>query len=201
MRSCFLILAFLIGSSAVCQQPKQTFILKINGKEYLLNEGEELKIDSFLNKPVISISLPDYKTFIAKPVSFQYPHNMAYEFEKEEGVSTWTLNGNELVIMFFEFAEEVKAESLAKEMMKKFGEKNCQLGNTSKKLGGKTLNGKKLNISLAGQKLTMDLLEVKLGDGKSRLLVFQDSVEDFDNPSEEAATTLKLIDNTISYDN
>ena len=45
----------------------------------------------------------------------------------------------------------------------------------------------------------MDFLEIKLGDLKTRIIVFQDSKKDDGSSSDEREATLKLIDSTIKY--
>jgi hypothetical protein len=101
--------------------------------------------------------------------------------------------------MYFEFDVEVQLEGLVTEMVTKFGKNNCVIEDYHEKLGEKKLSGKRLNISLAGEKLTMDFLEIHLKDSKTRIIVFQDSKKDDGSSSDEREATLNLIDSSIKY--
>ena len=67
------------------------------------------------------------------------------------------------------------------------------------KLGEVTLNGTTIEVSLAGQKLSIDFLEIKLSDSKSRFISFQDTKNEDGRASMESIETLQIISNSIKY--
>ena len=83
-------------------EPKFSFELKINGKTYLIKEGEEIMLDSVFKKPSVSIKISDYKKFDNTHVSFQYQRHLSFEYEEEDAYRSWTFSGNNIVVLLFE---------------------------------------------------------------------------------------------------
>jgi hypothetical protein len=179
-------------------EPKATFDVLINGRAYQVSENEQLVLDTTLSKPRISIRLADYKKFDNSSLSFDYPRHLSFEFLRDTGYENWTFSGNSLVIMLFELDGKTPLSSLVDEMVKKFGKKNCSVEDFQKELGHKKWNGKKLTVTLAGQKLILDCYEISLNDSKSRFIYFQDSI-DQDSHSQEYDEGFKIIDSTIHF--
>jgi len=186
-------------SSPPAQEPKSGFILNINGKEYTISEGDELKLDNPIDHPVISVKLSEFKTFDNGSVVFNYPAYYSFEFDQDFGYKNWTLNGKNYIVMFFELDAQTPLDDLIEGMVKKFGKSNCKVVPVQLKLGEKQLDGKRINISLVGQKLTLDFLEIKLHDFKSRFIAFQDTKNDDGTASEESFKSFHIIDSTIKY--
>ncbi|MEP6845357.1 MAG: hypothetical protein ABI861_05115 [Panacibacter sp.] len=181
------------------KEPKSSFELKINGKIYLIKEEEELKLDTILSNPSISIKLSDFKKFDNSHISFQYQRHLSFEYEEDEGYKNWTLSGNNIVVLMFEFDVDVPFSEFIGEMVTKFGKENSSVVDFKKQLGGKDFNGKKLSVSIAGQKLDLDFYEIKLGDNKSRYIEFQNTLDDNNSSSEEYLTVFNKINSTIVF--
>ena len=86
---------------------------------------------------------------------------------------------------------------LIKEIVIKFGKKNCTVNKKTSKIGNITHEGKRINVELLGQKLTYDMYKVKSNDGSSHFLSFQDSKNDDGSDSLESIETLSLINSTF----
>jgi hypothetical protein len=181
------------------KEPQSTFVIKINNTEYPLTDGEELKIDSTFKNPTVSVKLSDYKKFNDGGVSFKYSKHFSYAFSEDVGYKSWILSGNDFIIMLFEIDNETYMDVIIDNMVKQFGKKNCSIELTKKELGNKYLDGKRINVKLAGQNLTIDFYEIKLDDNKSRFISFQDTVDANLTQTEESIKTINLIDNTIKY--
>ncbi|MCK4813865.1 MAG: hypothetical protein KAT14_08005 [Candidatus Marinimicrobia bacterium] len=204
--STFMMILFLAGNgfsqeqnSNANKEPKTTFIIKINDTIYTLSEGEILKFHSTLEQPEISVRLADFKKFDNENISFDYPKYFSFEFEEDYGYKGWTFDGNNFVIMCFEFDAKIELDDVVNEVINQFGKDNCIIEKVQIKLGKKILAGRRINISLFGQKLTMDYLEIILSDSKSRFIVFQDSKNEDGSDSKESIETMKIIDNSIKY--
>jgi hypothetical protein len=181
------------------KEPKSTFELKINGKNYLVKEDEELKLDTVLSKPSITIRLSAFKKFDISSISFDYPRYFTFEYSEDVGFKNWTLSGNNIVVMIFEIDPKTSLDALLDEMIKKFGVQNCVVENFQKELGNKSWNGKRLKVTLVGEILTLDFYEIILADGKSRFITFQDSKKESGSSTEEYKKGFSTIDSTIIF--
>ena len=194
---------FLVGNIYFAQaqksdptkEPKAAIIVKINGKEHTVSEGDEIKQDG----TTVSVTLSASKTFNNGTISFEYPTSFAFEYEESIGYKNWTFDGNNFVIMYFEISEENTLDSFVDEISGRFGKSNCKIEQKTLQLGKRELNGKRINVNLMGEKLTLDLLEIKMKDGQTRIIAFQDSNDDYGNPTDEGKETIELISETISY--
>jgi len=197
-----LLLLFFIGNfySAQAQKsdatkaPKADLIVTINGKDYKVSEGEEIQKDG----NTISAKLADFKTFDNGSISFEYPTHFAFEYESSFGYKNWTFDGNNFVIMNFEIIAGT-LDSFVEEITGRFGRSNCTIEKTSLKLGDRTLKGKRINVNLMGEKLVLDLLGINMEDGKTRIIAFQDSLDENGNSTDESKEAIKKINETISY--
>lgn len=179
--------------------PKASFVLEINGVEYYLSDGEALQLDSTFTNPIVTVRMSDYRRFDCDGISFDYPNHFAYQYEQDFGYRNWTLDGNNFVIMYFEIDGEAGLDMFVDEMVKQFGKQNCKLRTTTMLLGDKMLEGKRIDISLIGQRLTLDFMEIKLNDYKSHFIAFQDTMDEYGRPTAESKAALELIDGTIRY--
>ena len=180
-------------------QGGETIILTIDGKEYTLEEGEELQLDKTLSSPTLSVRVADNKHFESRYLSFMYPKNFSYTYDEDIGYRNWTLDGDDFVIMYFEMDERIELEDFVNEMVAQFGEHRCEITPTEIKLGEKTLKGTRIDVSLVGQRLSVDLVEIEGNEFKSRIIAFQDSIGDDGNASTEKVKTLDVIDQSIQY--
>jgi hypothetical protein len=180
-------------------EPKNRFEISIDGKTYQVVEGQVLKLESTLSKPSISIKLSDLKKFEAASLSFDYPKHLSFEYEKDSGVTTWTLNGNSLVVTLFALDAKIPLNTLIEPMVEKFGKKNCTVEDFKKELGHHLTNGKRLHVRLAETNMIIDFYEIKSGDGKSRIMSFQDMVKDNGESSDEFTKGFRMINSSIKF--
>ena len=138
-------------------------------------------------------------TFDYGVLKFDYPKSFSFQSEQDTAFKSWTLNGNDLVITYYEFDATVAIDEFITERVKKFGKKNCSISDKQIKLGDIELAGKRINITLIGQKLTYDMYLIKTNDNKTHLISFQDSKKDDGSDSDEAIRTILLINKTITH--
>jgi hypothetical protein len=180
-------------------EPKNRFEISIDGKTHQVVEGQVLKLESTLSKPSISIKLSDLKKFEAASLSFDYPKHLSFEYEKDSGVTTWTLNGNSLVVTLFALDAKIPLNTLIEPMVEKFGKKNCTVEEFKKELGHHLTNGKRLHVRLAETNMIIDFYEIKSGDGKSRIMSFQDTLSDNGDSSDEFKAGFQMISSSIKF--
>jgi hypothetical protein len=183
-------------SNTTYSEPPTIFQLTINDKVYPLCEGENLRLDTTISKPTISIKTENYKQFNIQAISLRYPKNLSFQFEQDYGYKNWTLTGNTLTILIFEIDSKTELSELLNNMVKKFGKKNCAIEDFQKPLGHTMCNGKKLSVLIADQHLVLDCYEIKLNDFKSRFIYFQDTLKDGKH-SEEFENGFTLINSSF----
>ena len=193
----FLVCVFLsLGANS---QDKKTIILTIDGKEYAIEEGEELQLREVRSSPILTARVADNKKFESSYLSFTYPTNFSYSYEEDISYRNWTLDGNDFVIMYFEMDVETDLNDFVNEMVSQFGKEKCKTSPTEVVLGEKTLKGTRIEVSMIGQRLSIDLLGIINNEFKSRIIVFQDSIGEEGGASIEKIKTLNVIDQSIQY--
>ncbi|QNJ98860.1 hypothetical protein [Constantimarinum furrinae] len=196
---CFAI-AVLFAQSAMSQdeygvqRPKSKISVSINDTEYTLTDGDTITH----NGDRIIVKTSDHLTFDYGLLKFDYPNHFAFEYDEDIGYRNWTLDGNNYVVMYFEFRGDIEFKMLANEIVQRFGRENCEIKKDKFKLGDIELVGEKISVNIIGETLDYGLYEIKSDDNKTHFIAFQDSLNDYNEPTEEGIQTLKLIGETIS---
>lgn len=186
---------FAKAQSDPSKEPKTALIVTVNGKEHKVLAGEQIKKDG----NTVSVSIAKTKTFNSGSITFDYPTNFAFEYETVPGYKNWTFDGNNFVIMYFELSKDNTLNSFVEEIAGRFGRSNCTIEKKSIKLGAKTLKGKRINVNLMGERLTLDLLEITMSDDTRRIIAFQDSLDEYGAATDEGEETINTIHKTIRY--
>jgi hypothetical protein len=190
---CLLISPITFAQNKNSQAPLLKLNVEINGENYQVYDGDSLAI----NGNVIKIKSLDTMTFDYGILTFDYPKHFAFEFEQDYTLKNWTLDGNNFVIMYFEYDANVELDMFIDEMVALFNKENCNVVEKNIRLGNLTLNGKRINVDLVGVKLTYDMYKLETDDFKSHFIAFQDSKNDDGSDSIEGIETVKLINETI----
>jgi len=195
----FLLLLSLINLTVKGQnensEPLMNLDIYVNGEKFQIKDGDTLNIS---NTQII-VKSSDFMTFDFGVLSFEYPKYFAYSFEEDFTYKNWTLDGNDLVIMYFEIGAEAELDMFIKEMVKQFGKKNCDVIDHSAQIGDLDLKGKRIIVELLGQKLTYDMYKLESNDFNSHFIAFQDSKNEDGSDSKESIETMNIINTTIKY--
>ncbi|WP_298512232.1 hypothetical protein [uncultured Kordia sp.] len=177
------------------KEPKAGLIITINGKKHTVPEGEIVT----QNGTTVSVKIADSRSFSNGTISFDYPSNLGFEYEEDFGYKNWMFDGNNFVIMYFEITQENSFDSFVNEIAGRYGKQNCKIEKTSMKLGGRELYGKRINVNLMGERLIQDFLSIPMKDGKTRILAFQDSPDEYGNHTDEGNNVINMVKKTITY--
>jgi hypothetical protein len=176
------------------QKPKAKISVSINETEYTVSDGDTISHEG--DRIVVKTS--EYLTFDYGILKFDYPNHFAFEYDEDFGYRNWTLDGNNYVVMYFEFRGDISFKMLANEIVERFGRENCEIKRDKFKLGDIELTGEKISVNIIGETLNYGLYEIKSDDDKTHFIAFQDSLNDYNEPTEEGIQTLELIGKTIS---
>ncbi len=189
-----LMMSYIINAQDTKEQvPLVKLDVLINGEKYQINDGDSL----IVNGDTIRIKTSDLMTFDFGALIFDYPKHFSFEYEQDFGYKNWSLDGNDFVIMYFEFEAEVELDVFIAEMVKQFGKKNCKISDNDTQLGKLSLSGKRINVDIIGAKLTYDMYRLTTNDFKTHFIAFQDSKNDDGSDSQEGTKTIEIINKTI----
>lgn len=180
-------------------EPKTALEITINGKKYQVAEGAVLKLDSTLVKPAITVRISDRKKLDNSAVSFDYPRHLSFEFEKDTNYKSWTLSGNNLVVTLFELGGKVEMQEIVDGMVGKFGKQNCTVEDFRDQLGSVNMPGKKIHVNLAGSKILISFYQISATEQATRLISFQDTIQDDGSPSDEFKKGFDMINRSIHF--
>jgi hypothetical protein len=155
-------------------EPSLKLKVTVDGEPTYVNDGDTLRIGG---KPVV-IETSSVKTFQLASLKFEYPRDFGFHHQNENTVRSWTLDGNEFVIMVFELPRSVELESFTREIIKKFGKKNCSMSRKKVQLNNLELKGNRIDVRVLGSHLTYDLFPLSLADDKTHIITFQDTKSD-----------------------
>lgn len=183
-----------LASQNIDEKPFKTFNVSINGTIRKLKEGETFKLDDKIIKIIISPEV----TFSKGIVSFDYPQYFSYEYNDEgNSLKNWVLSGNDFKIFYIIIKGDYSATNYADLMKAKF-EKAIDT-DIKITINGNTFEGRKLKVSVLRNPFEMEIYKLKF-DGKStHFLIFQDSIKDKGNNSEESSLAKEIINKTFNF--
>lgn len=201
MEKIFLFIGLLVfcGTFSLAQGKKENeapslnIEITVDGERFFVEEGDTLQV----NDKSIVVKALEYKTFDYGVVRFDYPQKMAFSYEHDYEFRTWSLDRNNFAFLYYEFGVPIDLEELVRQMIKKFGHKNCFVYPTKMTLGGVELRGKRIEVDLMGQKLTYDLFPIEKNQLKTYVVSFQD-IKDIDgSDSQDYREAMKIISSTF----
>ena len=206
--------AFVLGLSIGCglatsdaadesAEPALKYTVKIGEKTVTVSEGETVQLDGTFNDPKIAVTPEPYRVFPYQGITFKYPRSFVFEAELDDQDSKmWTLSGNDFKIMYFVLNTSVSTADYANTMIDQFGRENAKVVNEKAtiSLGKQRLSGTSLHISIAAYEMVMDIYRIPSEGAETRLLVFQDSLDDSGKRSKEGEQTLELIRSSFALE-
>ena len=186
------------------EEPPLEFSLEIAGKavDVQLDRPATVEVDG---KPVeIRLTAKPDRLFRGGGISFRYPRQHAFEVERDadSGVTTWTFDGNDSVLIFMEHGPAGDAEDLQQGivdgLLEQYGRQNSRTAQASVRLGKMKLAGTRLDVTLAGESFTQDVFAWQsAGGGRTYVLIVQDSPAEGGGVSRETAQMLELLATTF----
>jgi hypothetical protein len=172
----------------------------------------ETTIDLGDGKPVKArLTARPERRFRAGGVSFRYPrhHGFAFEGDADAGLATWTLDGNDNVLILTRYDMPIDEDDLRQSVVEgitsQFARAEHKTETTTLSLGGVRRPAARVRVKLGDASLVQDVCTWRAEgkDGPSYSLIVQDSPPDGaapGKPSPETARVLKLLDETFKQD-
>lgn len=177
-------------------EPADKLEITVGGQTVFVSDGQPFSSGGCEGQVRISPA----KTLAVPSVTFDYPRHFAFEYDgSTEGLRQWTLDGNNVVLIITELDMVSELKDMEESMIERFGRENCKPRNSKVKLGGKELKGRHLDVTVVGESLTLELLELPWKEGATSMLFIQDSSTDSGEDSAERTACVELLDRTIKY--
>ena len=185
---------FALAQETNVEPPHLKLDVEVNGEKYQIKDGETITV----NGSTIKVSSAANVTFHYGVLHFDYPKHYAFEYEADTGYQNWSLDGNNFVIMYFKFDDEVGLDDFISQMVSQFGEDSSKVTDKKIQLGDVALIGKRIDINIVGANLTYDMYLLDTADGATHFLSLQDTKNDDGSDSKEGIDTLKIMNKTLT---
>ena len=184
-------------TQAADEEPPLRFTLRLDGKDVPVHLDQPFHLD--VNGRAIEgrLMVAPTRRLSAAGVAFEYPRHMSFEVDREEpGVTIWTLDGNNSVVMLMELAAQVELDDLIEMFAAPHGGRDVRREPAQITLDGRALAGARLVLSMAGSQLRQDVFVLPSNQGTLALIV-QDTPAGDGRTSPETADVVALLERTL----
>jgi hypothetical protein len=185
------------------KEPPLEFVVNVGDKSITITEGKTAQLDGTFANPTISVKPQPYRVFPYEGINFKYPRSFAFEADlADPDGKNWTLSGNDLKLMYFVLNARLTTGEFANNIIDQFGRENCKVTDANAKitLGKQSLSGTTIQITVATHKMVMDIYHIPSRGAGTKLVVFQDSLDDSGNRSNEGMQALKEIESSFTVE-
>ena len=175
-------------------EPPLVYTLTIDGQHHAVTEGVAVQLNGAFTNPEVSLTPSAYRVFRRGGVKSPYPATFTFAADLvDDAARSWTLSGGDATLMWFDLAGDLTATDMAVAMAEQFGANNCRQTDTRLTLGKTIYAGRSIDVCLVGQRLSIVLCSVSHSDGRTRLLVLQDVLDDTGRHSSEYQDLCQLL--------
>lgn len=182
------------------EAPPLQFELVINGVAHAAEEGRPFEFEIDNRKVKAAIRVKPTRRFAANGVSFDFPRGLEYEFEGEDGLTTYTLSGGSALVMLQMF-EAGDAQAYAKTILEETlaaMEEDSRPQAHGLLLGGATLPALR-GVHDDGD-IQMNWITCGIDVGSRPVVLFlQDMLDDDGTASAEMEQILQLLGKTFRH--
>lgn len=182
-------------------EPPLELEVELDGKVVaaLANQPTEVVVGD--KKLKLKVTAKPWRTFRAAGIEFRYPSGHRFEYEENETLRTWTLDGNDNTItVIFNDAEDL--DSVTKEFLEGVEEGLPNPKRTKSprplRLGGREVTGTRFQASVADQILVQDIYGLKVKNGVV-FLILADLPEKADRPTAETESAIKQVAESFRF--
>ena len=171
--------------------------LESDGKRIPIELDKPFGLEALSGKKTATLRAEPYRVFQYAGLSFRYPRGFSFEANLENrGVSLWTLDGNDVVIMVHQYAGTRDHAALCRLVIKQITEQYADAKyrelETKLKLNGAPLNGRRIEVTLANTLVHQDVFSFPSGE-TSVVLILQDTPDANSKSSVERITAERML--------
>jgi hypothetical protein len=174
-------------------EPPLQYTLTVGGKSQQISENAPFSIGEVKPDDKAVLSVADQRIFGYRGLTFPYPRYFSFEADLQNASSlSWTLSGNDCTLMVFAFSEKLTPQQFAASLAERFGSET-KISTVDLTLGGTKYAGAKVDATITGTHMVMEILPLASPSAKSMLLVIQDSMSDAGTHSPEYAKVMAAL--------
>lgn len=197
---CFGLTAAMAPAADESVEPPLELTIVVNGQEQPISFNQPVTIKGDYKNPSITIKPAPTRHFPYGGIAFNYPVHFAFEAEiGQPNYKQWSLDGQNVVIMYFSMGIEFTPETYVAQMVRQFGEDKSVVTPTERRLGKHTLKGQRVRITVGDSAvIVQEGLALPAPAGTSRILVLQDTPAADGSTSAEMTEVLKLLGESLN---
>ncbi|HEY6943150.1 hypothetical protein [Dokdonella sp.] len=197
-----MLLAALLATpcSAASGEPPTQLRIELDGKPYVTTAGASVEVEVGGRKATLRIDELPWRHFMQGSLQFDYPRHFPWESDPAPPRS-WTLDGNDAVIMVFENAgPKRKPEDVAAGIENSIapGVRPQRAKAVLRTTKSGTLTGVASTLTIAGNPIANEVFALD-GDDASWLLVLQDSLDGHGDHSSEYIEMRTRLSATLEF--
>lgn len=181
--------------------PPLRLTVTVGGVAHQLVDGVEQVVDVAGAPTKLRVDVAPLRRFAAGGVAFDFPRDMAFEFEDSGVLQMWTLEGSDLTVMVQRFKLGTADEFVANTLMQMAANFAEVAGDEPQKpepcvvaAGGVDRPAQRVRFTIAEHPMTNTAFGIDLGKGKGCVMVMlQDSCGEDGAPSAEHEAFLQLL--------
>lgn len=183
---------------AELQEPALELVLEIDGRtrEVALDKPFDVRVGDRTVR--MKLTARSYRTFRAAGVEFRYPRGHGFGVDASNpNVTTWTLDGNDNVIIVFKSALLVDADTLRNQIRDEVGQQwgaakaKIRSTETSIRLLGRKVKGTRLIVQIGPVTLHQEFFGLRTANS-TVVIVIQEGL-DGDKPTNESIRARKML--------
>ena len=202
------LLVMAVACATVCSvlraddttEPPLSYILEVDGQKFLLNADKTVILKGKFDNPKVTLRPSETRRFEHEGIAFDYPANFTFEADLDEpGIRTWTMSGNNVTLMLFDFEEAVKPAELIASTAETLNTDVDRMDPVTLKLGSLNSEGHTAQLKVGEVALTYTVVALPSNEGKSRLFIVQDLPKDDGQPSDEKTAILGTLEKSFIH--
>ncbi|MEQ8764617.1 MAG: hypothetical protein RL885_11865 [Planctomycetota bacterium] len=173
-----------------------------DGRKVPVQIGEPVELPTPQDSTTVTLSVDSHRTFDRAGVRFRYPAAFRWEAERELPVTTYTMEGVEVLLLVQVYPESSEPESFRDVWIDAVTAQYAEQGGETEresirwKLGKRMRSATRLTTKLGDLTILADVVTLE-GADSSILLVFQDILEEGESFSAEGQETRKFLESTF----
>ncbi|MHC4958268.1 MAG: hypothetical protein ACYTGN_07815 [Planctomycetota bacterium] len=187
------------GGPELTKEPPQLLVLSVDGKDVPVQIGKPFELEIGGRKVACALKARDYRVFESGGVRFRYPERLAYTCDKDDG--TCWFEGGATVVMFQTQDRGVKpADALAEladALNEQYGAKNVKASKTTIQLGGRAIEGRRVNAKVFGEHIRQDFYVFPTAKATCILMLQTEPLKD--SIPEESKRVFELLRRSFEF--